>query len=883
MSTARVPWETAFAPGFRGITVVLVEGVPVILTPSGVRPTTVAVTSGTVDPLFWPGTGALAITRPDSGTLDPVFDALDADAEWTIHEETQPVDGTALVEPLRFDLFDADGEITELLSSRDAIFARALASDIAATGDVPLDSVVGVPSGGGYLHIGRECVGYTALSGGSAVTSGTGAGRGLFGSRARAHVAGTGTRRPLVTVGAYPRSWNGRMASVWLCALSSDGATLTDPTLVYLGVLGAGAQLTSGLTRWQLVIDHAVGRLDRKFNKTPVSVLGFQHATGNNNPCGLVWISDHTLGPTIAGGWSPDATTLVRNLDDYATTVLSHGVRFGLTSDNRIRITATGTPGSAQEWGLYGCWDVPQLRQNVTENLGENTGILPACVMHLDGDFHVGVDADWDRIPATIEWDIATPATGRASLALSAKTDASGDELTFARIVARTSATQTLTLQVVPAGESRGLPEAAVRERLSRITKPTAASLALIADGETAVGALMALTVALDSLSGSTLAVSAIAWEEIARVFAGIPLGAIPEARSYRFTGDEDSLIEPLIHEARLRGAALCVRRGLISVYRPASFASTELTRAAIVEEDLIADSSTEVVENIEPVATAMTFALPAEQSYTFRDTTSADEYGEGKTIECDALKAADRTIDVSALTLDLAGFASQLLGVLSQPQRIIRITVGPCFWHLDAGDLVTLTHPEIPDFAGSRGLDAAVCQVMESRRSFNGGKASTQLGLRLAVDPDLAGYAPSAFVSPGGIVGAVVTADTAGAWGSNGFCADVDVAGNAVTNQPLQGFAVGDKVALSQSDVDTVTVPDELFTITAITATTVTLDGSPTAPMAAAAGSRYGCLLRFAPWTDSDVTDRQRAYLFIGDHTTETLGASGTPKRWAA
>ena len=84
MTTARVTWETAFAPGFRGVAAVLVEGVPVLLTPSGVRPTTVAVTSGTVDPLFWPGTGALAVTRPDGGTLDITFDVLDADdrAHW---------------------------------------------------------------------------------------------------------------------------------------------------------------------------------------------------------------------------------------------------------------------------------------------------------------------------------------------------------------------------------------------------------------------------------------------------------------------------------------------------------------------------------------------------------------------------------------------------------------------------------------------------------------------------------------------------------------------------------------------------------------------------------------------------------------------------------
>lgn len=870
--TNRVDWASAFGPGFAGTTVVLIEGVPVVLTESGLRPTMAAVTTGTIDPLFWPGVGALDVPVPSGGTLDVVFDVLSASEVWSVHEEAEPVEGRVKVEPMRWDCFDVDGELTEILSSRDAIFARGLAADVDGASDIPVDSATGVPASG-FAHIGREAISYTSVVGADL----TGATRGLFGSKARAHVAGTGTQRPLVTFGAYPRSWYGRLATVWLCRYDATTGTLYDPTLVFAGTVSAGVQLVNGLTRWQLVANHVTSRT-RKFAAGPVRLYGIQHARETYSPLSLTWDGvDYTLGPEYGGGWSSDTAEFVRRLDTNAI-ALGGGVRFGFTG-GRVRMTATG-PGGDVSWGLYACWTTPTLRLQTSENLGENTEIFPAALLHLDNALTIADGASWDRIPATFAWSVTSPATGRASLALVADTD--NTEGLFARIVSRDAATQTLQLQALLEPPAAGVPEAIAREVASRITKPLTASIGLEASGETAVGALMAATAALDATQGSTRAVDVINFEEIARVFASIPLGAIPEARTYRFKGDEDSLLDPIVHEARLRGAALCVRDGLVSVYRQADFASTELSRATLTEEDLT-DAAIEVIDCIEPVATSVTFLLPGDQTYTYRDTTAADEFGESQGIECKALQSAPRSIDVSDLIGDLAGFASQLLGVAAQPSRIVRVSAAPSFWRLNTGDLIRATIPGVPDYLGNRGLTDALMQVVEARRSWNGEKASVELGLRLAESPDLAGYAPSAFVSPGGIVGAVVTADTAGAWGSNGFCADVDVDSNAVTNQPLRGFAVGDKVALSQSDVDTVTVPDELFTITAITATTVTLSGSPTAPMAAAAGTRYGCLLRFAPWTDTDVTDRQREYLFIADHTTEVLGASDLPKRWAA
>ena len=873
MTTARIDWSAAFAAGFEGVVCVLIEGLPIILTPSGKVPTATAVTSGTVDPAWWKGTGSLTVTRPDGSTFSPVLDVLDAGAVWELYSTARPADGTAEVEPVRFDLFDADGAVTAILSARDARLARGLASDVAAAGSIPLDSVTGVPSSG-YLHIGRECVGYSSLSGSSAVVTGTGAGRGLFGSTARAHVVGSGSRRPLVVVDTYPRSIEGRIARVFLCKLV--GTTLYDPTLVASGVVGAGSQLTAKLMRWQVTIDSPIAALSRKFDKIPVRVTGYQYSSAFDTPLTINWQGITGLGPADPEGWSPNAGLFIRTLDARAV-ALGYGVRVGYTGD-RARITATG-PGGDITWSIVACWDNPNPRTGTTPNLGENTGIMPECVMHLNGALRVSEANQWDLLPSTLSWTVSTPAAGRAYAALVADTDTT--KRLFARITARDASSKTLMLQADMRVPFRLGYEPIEREAASRITKPTTATLGILATGDTALGALCALTTALDEIQGSTIAASVVDWDGIARVFASIPTGAITEARSFRFSGDEDSLLAPLIHEARLRGASLCIRRGLVSAFRPANFAATEFVVADLDEGDLIPGEPVEVVDGVEPVATAVRFALPDGGSFTYRDTTSAAEYGEGKTIDCKALESATG-LDLARLPVTLQGFAQQILGVLSEPQRLIRVVVGPDLWNLDTGDLVTLTHSAIPDWRGNRGLDLALCQVMEARRAWYGGKSRVQLALRLAEDTTLAGYAPSALVNAGGISGAAVTIDTTSPWGSNGFALDVDANGNPVTGKPLQGFLAGRKVMLSQLDAES-PIADESFTIVSMTDTTVTLDASPSAGMVTAAASRYGCLLRFAPWTDTAVTANQRAFLYIADHVAEDLGSGDAPKRWAA
>ena len=76
MTTARIDWTTALAPGARVVPVILIAGLPAVLTPAGVLPTTVAVSSGTIDPLWWPGTGTLTETLPDNKQLERLKHAV---------------------------------------------------------------------------------------------------------------------------------------------------------------------------------------------------------------------------------------------------------------------------------------------------------------------------------------------------------------------------------------------------------------------------------------------------------------------------------------------------------------------------------------------------------------------------------------------------------------------------------------------------------------------------------------------------------------------------------------------------------------------------------------------------------------------------------------
>ena len=273
MTTARIDFATALTPGARLVPVILVAGVPRVLTPAGVTPTTVSLTSGTADPLWWPGSGTLTETLPDAKTFDPVRDLLDPREVFEIFERASPLKGDVRVEALTFSLLDTDGAATAMLSGREALTSQLLESAVTATDTaIPLVSTAGFPSSG-IAAIGRETFLYSSISSGDLVTSLVT--RGRYGSAARAHNA-PAEHRPMVTAGG-PRHWQSRLATLWLCTLSADGTTLGDPTLIYVGTVGAGVQLKGNLSRWSVPLEHITDTLDRKLDTAPLDLYGYAH------------------------------------------------------------------------------------------------------------------------------------------------------------------------------------------------------------------------------------------------------------------------------------------------------------------------------------------------------------------------------------------------------------------------------------------------------------------------------------------------------------------------------------------------------------------------------------------------------------------------------
>ena len=203
MTTARIDWTTGLAPGARVVPVVLIAGLPAVLTPAGVLPTTVAVSSGTIDPLWWPGTGTLTETLPDASTFNPVEDLLDPTETLEVFERASLLKGDVRVESLSFSVLDTDGRGTTLLSNREGRITQLLASDITATAStIPLVSSVGFPAGG-IASIERETVTYISVTGSNLTT----VVRGKYGSHARAHLS------PAEQLGFFNDCYNVRTAT----------------------------------------------------------------------------------------------------------------------------------------------------------------------------------------------------------------------------------------------------------------------------------------------------------------------------------------------------------------------------------------------------------------------------------------------------------------------------------------------------------------------------------------------------------------------------------------------------------------------------------------------------------------------------------------------
>lgn len=889
MTTARIDWSTALSPGARIVPVILVAGVPRVLTPAGVRPTTVAVTSGTVDALWWPGTGTLTETLPDASTFDPVADLLDPREVFEVFERASLLKGDVRVEALTFSLLDTDGAATALLSVREGRTTQLLASDIgAADTSIPLGATTGFPTTG-IAAIGRETITYGGIGGGS-LTSAT---RGKYGSSARSHSAPT-EHPPLVSAGG-PRHWQSRLATLWLCVLSADGATLTDPTLFYAGTVGAGVQLTGNLSRWSVPLDHVTESLSRKLDTAPLDLYGFGHYSTapeahplrvGYSASGFYAGDSLTLqwtGASDNGGWHPDLASFVRAADAVFSAGTTGAGRIQVDTNGKMVVRQQGSNASPRWFSARAAWDINILRDyrvddDTTPAAWVSDARAPEACFPLNGWVKIPSSVDFARIPSTLSWSYTTTdgVLGVATASLIAETR--GGEGFVATILERDASGQ--RVRVLP-----------VDSRDPLCVRRTSAKLGVVARGGSVVAALRAGAAGIDALTGQDLYQSAVDWDDLERVFAGVATGGLPQQREYRFTADADSFLALLVDEMRLRGMSLAMRFGRITGVKLSSLADTESTVATITESDLLtADGKelpVEVIDSTEPLATSVVFTIPhydgRERKVSIVDTTFQGEFGDGAAVECKALMGVpvNVVVDVTDTLSSLYAVAQQILGPLAEPSRAIRLPLTPALMGLQPGQLVTFTNSRIPSYSGTRGITAAVCQVQEVHRELMGGRFRATATIRLQSSAS-AGYCPEVLIAAGGLNAAspIVTLDATTGWGAQCHAQDRNAAGDLSTD-PSAGFAAGDKVVLSVVG-DRTPISDEAFTVVTVTASTITLNGNPSAGMTAAAAGQYSVTLRWADY-DTAVTRQHTGFAWIAD-TAGTLGAgSDTGKRWAA
>lgn len=871
MTTARIGFA-ALGARARVEPVVLIAGVPVVFTVGGTAATSAVVSSGTVDPLWWPGVGSLAETLPDGSTWNPVRDLLDHRAVWSVRSALELLRGEVKVEALPVDLFDVAGAATAILSRRGAATGQLLAAEVSASSSTwTLGSTLGFESAGGIAHCGREAISYA----GKTSTTLTGVVRGLYGSAAIPHRvgAGRGASDPLVTAGSLPRYIQGRRATVWLCRV--DGGVLNDPTLIFTGVVGAGVTMVRGGTRWQITLDPLTEVLARAPD-LPVELYGWHHLQRSSTyqfPLLEAW-SGGGLGPSVNGGWSTSLAEVIRawNADLTATTSIQLGARDGHLIATNISGTAT-TMGSLLEPGIL----------PVPANGTASFDSAPDTLLVLEGYIKLAA-IDFARVPSTLSHSVTEPAPGAAHIALVADTDET--KHFTAQITTRDASTSTIQLA------ARSVERAEERGRAARISERTTAKVGVLATGATAIGALRALAVALASLGGVDDFDSAVDWDWIAAVFRSVPTVGLPEGRSYEVGSGDDTLLNLLADECRLRGATLTMRGGRVSAVRAASFAASEAVGVVeITSADVLTDAGVpvpyEVIDQPEPPATSISFELRDGTTLRYTDDTFATEFGASTVVECGALRWVAWVGGQSprGVTGDqLAQAAQQTLGVLAEPQRIVRVTLGQPFLGLEPGDLVLLTHDEIPSWDGTRGVSNLVCQVDEVSREVFGGKGRITASLRVS-DSGLGGYAPAALVSVGGISGgsAIVGLDNTSAFGASCFAPPGE--------SPTYGFEVGDVVTLGQYDVTSITVPEVQRTIVAIDRVfhSITLDSAPSAGLVALAGAQYALVLRTATWTQATaapvggITAQRDRFAFVADDSTGVFSDSAAAKRFAS
>lgn len=880
-------------PGLVLIPVVLVDGVPVILTPAGVHPTTV---TGSVPSSWWPGAGSLTETLPSGATLDPVCDWLDTSAAWTVSERASLVECDIDVPALSVQLYDPDGSATAALSGHAARLGTLLTAEATAAATSLTVASTSPASAQEIAHLGREAVTFTGTAAGPPRL--TGATRGRYGSTARMHPS-PDVRRPVVTFGRWPRYWHGRGCKVFLARL--DGTTLSAVTLWYQGVIGAGVELVDGLTRWHLPVDHVTSSLRREYTPPTLDLYGIAHYAGgleqisnpDVTPLSVQWLSvAYYLASDSAsphgGGWHPSWADFLGAFRAQIYTLSGappEVLQVQEITSGVLTVTASGGV-ETDDLRIYAAWRDPHFAGGYGSAQTFSLGALPEACIWLDGWCKVPASVDFAKIPSTLTYAASEGGyDGLATYALSASTDAVEDYA--AAIVERDAVNQRVRLTPLWAWDfnlrGRGATGTGTPQT-SLCTSRTTASVIVSAYGDRWDVALRAAGAAIDALQGADGTFEqAIDWPGIAAVLARYP-SPLAGARSYKLEG-EDTLLGMIVRECRLGGFVPVMRGGKVSIARMDDVASTEPYDATITADDLDTSAEVEITDSPDGLTSTVAFQLGEDgDEIRWTDTTLVDEFGAGATVE---VPLDPSIFPVPILPADLAArlrdVAWTILGTTAHPYRVVKLPCGPHKGDVEAGDVVRLTHHAVPAFDGTRSVASLPCRVQEVERVFFGGRALHSVTVRLPAGTPT-GYAPEALVAAGGIATdtpsagqTTLTLDASSGWGGEGF------ADGAGTDGGASWFAVGDKVVVSELDSRTPTV-EGAFEVLSVSGADVVIDGNPSVALVAASAAAYKVLLRYDDYTSAtraSPAPAQHDFAYISDGTD--LGASDAPDRYSA
>lgn len=891
MAVNRINWTSA-SQGQRVVPCVLIAGLPYAIVPAGVSIASVTWT-GDADGAWHVGTSPTVKAWLDTGREAPPL---------VIEEHASPIQGTLDVKDVTLNLLDVAGEVTRVLSSRRTPYALLAANLTAAGTTITVDAPALFSGGGGTVHIGRERITYAGVSG-STLTSCT---RGTAGTRASLYVGDERHRVYAQPSGAdiLPSTIDRRI-TVWALRITDAGAA-TDPTLLYDGRGTIGARLTRDGAAWEIPTKHVSKVLAEKASAPSVLGYGYAHtadpdglrsasttnvSSSDTNPLVVWWLPSGGAGACVlltnataapdSGGWHPTRESFLADWN-RAANALSVAVRAAIGPDGRLRVAANASPDRRLSGKI--AWTRRQVHydpQNPNDTVGtaqiggDADAPMPAACFWLQGPVTLP-PSDIAQIPAvpsnplTDSVDAFWTLTGLRDNGIYEKTEITG----------RITAVGATTVSVTAPSEVNALGAAGYL-----FTRPTTFRVGLEARGARWWTTLRyGVFDQLDALRGLDWLSDSIAWTRIATLATANP-GFGSAARVY-YLDARAPILDTILNEARLMGAALVTYRGRVSVGVFREVSPTDPRVATIETANLRASELAEGVTCPDGILTSMKITI-AETGDVIRvnDGGAVKESGNGEEIELTAPRGClpptpPGSVDALAGTIStFARLAMEVISPWSRPYDVVTLPVTLAFAHLELGDVIGVEEWMLPNADGTRGLESpdvagAALPGLVIGRKINLTSGEVDLDVRVT-QGSVYGYAPEAIVAS--ISGAVLTLSTT-VPGAAGFASEYLADGTARTDGGASTFTAGDKVQLLEIDATSPATPFD-GEVASVSGATVTLTASPGATWEgiAAAGR---CMVVFDVWADAATA--QKLWAFIADDSTVALSDGTTARRYA-